>query len=114
MNGRANVVSETGKRQFCRARSTSHRVARFEDANGASGAGHFNTRGKTVRARPDDDCVELHRRIVYERIACFAPHYADCNGILRYASAEPTWTIVPRFRRAINRSAAIVPWTAPR
>src|SRR6266571_5316946 len=65
MNGRANVVSETGKRQLRRARSAPHRVSRFEDANGASGAGHFNTRGKTVRARPDDDCVKLHRRIVY-------------------------------------------------
>ena len=31
-------------------------------------------------------------------IACFAPQYADCNGIPRKASAEPTWTMTPRLR----------------
>src|SRR5829696_5556162 len=34
--------------------------------------------------------------------------------MLRWASAEPTWTIVPRFRGSIRWSAAIVPWTVPR
>jgi len=80
MNGRANVVSETGKRQLCRARSSPYPVSRFEDADGASRAGHFNTRGKTVRTRPDDDCVELHRRIVYAPIAAAAaPIAAEPN-----------------------------------
>src|SRR5436190_88532 len=34
--------------------------------------------------------------------------------MLRYASAEPTWTIEPRSRSRIRRSAAIVPQTVPR
>src|SRR2546428_11917894 len=92
MNGRANVVSETGKRQLRRARSAPHRVSRFEDANGASGAGHFNTRGKTVRARPDDDCVKLHRRIVYAALiaAAAAPIAAapsQARGVVRAAGS---------------------------
>jgi hypothetical protein len=41
--------------------------------------------------------------------ACLAPQYADCSGMPRYASADPTWTIDPRLRGSIRRSAASVP-----
>jgi hypothetical protein len=51
---------------------------------------------------------------VNPRIACFAPQYADCSGIARYASADPTCTITPRSRGSMCASAAIVPYTAPR
>ncbi len=47
-------------------------------------------------------------------IACLAPQYADCNGMPRYASADPTCTTVPRPAGRIRRSAAIVPYTNPR
>ena len=46
-------------------------------------------------------------------IACLAPQYGAWSGIPRYASAEPTWTIVPRSRGCIRASAARVPHTAP-
>ena len=45
--------------------------------------------------------------------AAFAPQYGACSGMPRKASAEPTWTIVPRFRFFIRRSAARVPHTRP-
>src|SRR5919197_1523540 len=35
-------------------------------------------------------------------MACFAPQYAACSGIARYASAEPTCTIVPWLRGSIR------------
>jgi hypothetical protein len=43
--------------------------------------------------------------------ACFAAQYADCSGMPRYASAEPTCTIVPRSRGRMRRNAASVPHT---
>ena len=45
--------------------------------------------------------------------ACFAPQYGAWSGMPRNASAEPTWTIVPRLRSAIRLSAARVPQTMP-
>ena len=36
---------------------------------------------------------------VKPRIACFAPQYAAWSGMQRYASAEPTWTIVAAIAR---------------
>ena len=42
-------------------------------------------------------------------MACFAPQYADCNGMERSLNADPTWTMVPRSRVRIRDSAAIVP-----
>ena len=47
-------------------------------------------------------------------MACLAPQYAVCNGIPRWARAEPTCTIVPRFRGSMRRRAAVVPYTKPR
>ena len=44
-------------------------------------------------------------------IACLAPQYAVCSGMPRYASADPTCTIVPRSRGSIRGSAALVPYT---
>ncbi len=46
---------------------------------------------------------------VNPRIAAFAPQYALWSGIDRNASAEPTCTIVPRFRGRMCFSAARVP-----
>jgi len=38
--------------------------------------------------------------------ACLAPQYADCNGMERSLSADPTWTMVPRSRvRVVGGSA---------
>jgi hypothetical protein len=51
---------------------------------------------------------------VKPRIANLAPQYADCSGIARYASADPTCTMDPWSRSTIRRSADIVPCTAPR
>lgn len=47
-------------------------------------------------------------------MACLAPQYAACSGMARWASAEPTCTIVPRSRTRMWASAASVPWTEPR
>ena len=41
--------------------------------------------------------------------ACFAPQYADCRGMLRDPSADPTCTMVPESRGRIRASATIVP-----
>lgn len=38
-------------------------------------------------------------------------HAPSPKGIARYASAEPTWTMTPRFRGRIRDSADSVPWT---
>ena len=60
--------------------------------------------------------IEIHTRLllcrssvrtlsVKPRIANFAPQYADCSGMARYASAEPTCTTLPWSRGTIRRSA---------
>jgi len=48
------------------------------------------------------------------RTAAFAPQYADCSGIDRYAIADDTFTILPRSRGRITRSAARTPNTCPK
>ena len=47
-------------------------------------------------------------------MACLAPQYADCSGMPRYASAEPTCTMAPLSQGSIRSSAARVPYTYPR
>src|SRR5437867_5187500 len=69
MNGRTDIVKKTRRGQFCRARSAAYGVARFQDTNRMPGAGNFYGRSKPVWARSDDDCIELHRLIVYARPA---------------------------------------------
>ena len=60
-------------------------------------------------------CRSSHRsESVKPRMAAFAPQYADCSGMLRYASAEPTCTMLPRSLARIRASAAWVPFTTPR
>ena len=55
-------------------------------------------------------CINSERnKSVKPRIACFAPQYAACRGIERYASADPTLMMVPRLRVRIWRNAAMVP-----
>ena len=39
--------------------------------------------------------------------ACLAPQYADCNGMERSPSAEPTCTMVPRSRGSMRASAVL-------
>lgn len=47
-------------------------------------------------------------------MACLAPQYADCNGMARSPSVEPTCTTVPRSRGSMRFSALRVPLTKPR
>ncbi len=47
-------------------------------------------------------------------MACLAPQYADCSGMDRSPSAEPTCTIVPRSRGSMRLRAERVPLTKPR
>src|SRR5215467_207544 len=64
----------------------------------------------TVTCTPEFSCSSSHRSDeVKPLIACLAPQYADCKGMLRDPSAEPTCTIVPWPRGSIRSSAAIVP-----
>ncbi len=56
----------------------------------------------------------VRREEVKPLMACLAPQYADCSGMARSPSAEPTCTIVPRSRGSIRFSALRVPLTKPR
>ena len=46
--------------------------------------------------------------------AWLAAQYAACNGMPRYASADPTWTMTPRLRGRMCAKAARVPCTVSR
>ena len=69
----------------------------------------------TVTCTFEPSCSSSQRSDeVKPMIACLAPQYADCSGMLRSASAEPTCTIVPWSRGRIRDKATIVPCTKPR
>jgi hypothetical protein len=53
----------------------------------------------TVTRMPDLSCISSQRSDeVNPLTACFAPQYADCRGMLRAPSADPTWMMTPRSR----------------
>jgi hypothetical protein len=57
VDGRADVVPETGQCQLGRARAAADAVLRLEDEDGASGLRKSDRGGEPVRARADDDGV---------------------------------------------------------
>lgn len=68
-----------------------------------------------VTCTPLPSCINSVRSdSVKPSSACLAAQYADWSGMARYASADPTCTMVPRLRGAIRLSAASVPYTAPK
>ena len=69
----------------------------------------------TVTRTLDLSCRSSQRsEEVNPLMACLPPQYADCSGMLRSPSADPTCTITPRSRGRIRARAAMVPWTNPR
>ena len=45
----------------------------------------------------------------HQEVACLAPQYTLCRGMLRIPSAEPTCTMVPRSHGFMRSRAARVP-----
>src|SRR5262245_1331384 len=88
MDRGANIMRETRQRQFCRSAAPAYRFPRFDETNGMTCAGNFNGCRKAIRARPDHDCIEFHRLIVY---IMPAPPAAI---VARATANHPRWVVI--------------------
>ena len=59
MDGRTDVVLETGQRQLLGARTAADRVVCFQDQHRVSGAGQDDSSGKAVGPGADDYSIEI-------------------------------------------------------
>ena len=74
---RADVVPEAGQRQLRRARAAADRRGRLEHAHRAARPGERDRGGQAVRARADDDRVQL-TYAPYSRAWPFSLSYSSC------------------------------------
>ena len=71
MNRRADVVNESGQREFGGSRSATDSRMAFVQANGSSGASDLDRRGQSIRTRANNDrVVSVFTVVVWRRHRC--------------------------------------------